>query len=119
MPLPCCVQSEYAAALQRYRAATFVDQLSDEELRSAQAAFDEGMALFKRGALQQALLRFDEVRARCHRCCRHGFCLHGCCCGCSELQAVLLLCCLQQCKRADAAAVTAPPPPVRCVRRCR
>jgi hypothetical protein len=55
------VQAEYAAALQRYKAATFTDQLSDEELAAAQKGYDSGMALFKRGALQEALVIFDEV----------------------------------------------------------
>jgi hypothetical protein len=55
------LQAEYAAALQRYKAATFVDSLSDEELAAAQKVFDEAMTLFKRGALQQALVMFDEV----------------------------------------------------------
>jgi hypothetical protein len=64
----CCpyahtLQAEYAAALQRYKAATYVDQLSDEELAAAQKSYDEAMVLFKRGALQQALVLFDEVRA--------------------------------------------------------
>jgi hypothetical protein len=56
-----CPQAEYAAALQRYKAATFVDQLSDEELAAAQKGYDSGMAQFKRGALQEALVIFDEV----------------------------------------------------------
>ncbi|KAF6250505.1 hypothetical protein COO60DRAFT_1646775 [Scenedesmus sp. NREL 46B-D3] len=54
-------QAEYAAALQRFKAATFVDSLSDEELAAAQQGFDRGMALFKRGALQDALALFDEA----------------------------------------------------------
>jgi hypothetical protein len=59
----CRLQAEYAAALQRYKAATFVDQLSNEELAAAQKSFDEGMALFKRGGLREALVLFDEVGA--------------------------------------------------------
>ncbi|WIA36072.1 hypothetical protein OEZ86_007427 [Tetradesmus obliquus] len=57
-------EAEYAAALQRYKAATFTDSLSEEELKAAQKTFDEASVLFKRGALQQALVLFDEVRAK-------------------------------------------------------
>lgn len=45
----------------RYKKAVFTDTLSDAELAAAQAAFNEGMELFKRGALQDALRIFDEV----------------------------------------------------------
>jgi hypothetical protein len=58
------VQADYAAALAKYKAATFTDSLSDEELAAAQARFNDGMKLFNRGAIEQALVIFDEVGQR-------------------------------------------------------
>jgi hypothetical protein len=55
------VQASYAAALAKYKAATFTDSLSDEELAAAQSRFNEGMKLFNRGSLDNALVIFDEV----------------------------------------------------------
>jgi hypothetical protein len=55
------LQASYAAALAKYKAATFTDSLSDQELAAAQARFNEGMKLFNRGSLDSALVIFDEV----------------------------------------------------------
>lgn len=55
------LQAEYAAALAKYKAATFTDSLSEEELAAAQARFNEGMKLFNRGIIDKALVVFDEV----------------------------------------------------------
>jgi hypothetical protein len=64
-------QAEYAKALARYKAATFTDTLSEAELAAAQKSFERGMTLFKRGALREALVIFDEV-CFCCCCCCHG-----------------------------------------------
>jgi hypothetical protein len=55
------LQAEYAAALAKYKAATFTDSISEEELAAAQARFNEGMKLFNRGVIDKALVVFDEV----------------------------------------------------------
>lgn len=62
--LPVCChppQAEYAALLAKYKASVFTDTLSDEELAAAQTRFNEGMKLFNRGVIDQALVIFDEV----------------------------------------------------------